>query len=150
MAVAERKVEAAIFRCADLATIDRPRVWDAMAKEIGDAKKAFGLGAVGDQSASSTTSSHRGPCPFPVAASLADQGADIHLKPRTVGVRTRVQRNMTGGTLLSPNAEFYYSRRAEDPAAPLSPNRIGRALSQAETRGIQRGQLDTLGWSIHG
>jgi hypothetical protein len=44
---AERAVQMAVFRCADLARFDRPRVWDAISKEIEDLKNSLGMGAKG-------------------------------------------------------------------------------------------------------
>lgn len=44
---AERNLKTAIFRCADLARFDRPRIWDAIAKEIEDLKSSYGMGAKG-------------------------------------------------------------------------------------------------------
>jgi hypothetical protein len=44
---AERTLKTAIFGCADLARFDRPRVWDAIAKEIEDVKSSYGMGAKG-------------------------------------------------------------------------------------------------------
>lgn len=44
---AERNLKTAIFRCADLARFDRPRVWDGIAKEIEELKSSYGMGAKG-------------------------------------------------------------------------------------------------------
>lgn len=44
---AERSLKTAIFRCGDLARFDRPRVWDAIDKEIADLKSSYGMGAKG-------------------------------------------------------------------------------------------------------
>jgi len=41
--LAERSLQAAVLRCADLARFDRPRVWKAIADEIADLKSAFGI-----------------------------------------------------------------------------------------------------------
>jgi hypothetical protein len=73
---AENKVRSAIFRCADLAARDRARVWDALKKEIADAKQAFGLGAAGIPARSLDDIVATWAVPMAHAAALADQGAD--------------------------------------------------------------------------
>ncbi|MFZ1241381.1 MAG: serine protease [Anaerolineae bacterium] len=40
---AERAIKTAILRSPDLARFDRPRVWDAISKEIADIKQSFGI-----------------------------------------------------------------------------------------------------------
>jgi hypothetical protein len=75
--VAERQIKGAVFRCADLARWDRPRVWDAVDKELNDIKNAFGLGATGVPSRSLDDIVATWAVPIDLAGTLPDQGIDI-------------------------------------------------------------------------
>jgi len=77
VAVAERKIRGAVFRCADLARDDRARVWDGLNKEISDVKKAFGLGAVGIPVRNLDDIVATWAVPMAQVTTLEDQGADI-------------------------------------------------------------------------
>jgi hypothetical protein len=75
--VAERQIRGAVFRCADLAGKDRPRVWAAINQELTDIKKAFGLGATGVPSRSLDDIVATWAVPMDLADTLPDQGIDI-------------------------------------------------------------------------
>lgn len=59
------QLETAIFRCADLARFDRPRVWDGISKEIEDLKSSYGMGAKGVLVHTLDEVMSAWPCPWP-------------------------------------------------------------------------------------
>lgn len=75
--IAERQIRGAVFRCADLAGKDRPRVWDAVNKELTDIKKAFSLGARGIPARSLDDIMATWAVPMDLAGTLPDQGIDF-------------------------------------------------------------------------
>lgn len=77
-AVAERRIRGAIFRCAELARLDRARVWDAVNKELAEIKKGFGqAGAQGISARSLDDILATWGVPMAQAQALADQGDDL-------------------------------------------------------------------------